>query len=149
VNGQLRGYTVAPRLRAGSCAGCTVAWYCSACPHGLQVMITTSTRMSCRCFGNMRACLGNMQVLLHVIAAKPFFISTAHEPWRAMRHMSVPEPTSEAGCGSELRDTCQCQNPSRWRGGVRCRWTCGNTGALLDGEAGSRASGHMAAPEPC
>jgi hypothetical protein len=44
-------------------------------------------------------------------------------------------------------DTWQHRSPQRG-GGVRSCWTCGSTGALLSGEAGSIDVGHMAALEP-
>jgi hypothetical protein len=62
--------------------------------------------------------------------------------------MSVPEPTSEAGCGLEPRDAGPHRSPPRWRGGVCCRGTCDSTRALLDREAGSGAEGRVVASEP-
>jgi hypothetical protein len=94
---------------------------------------------SCMRLGNACVCLGNTKALLHVVPAKLFFISTAHDQWRAMRHVSAPEPTSEAGRGPEPRDVCQCRSPPRRRGRVRCRGTHDSTEALLDGEVGSGA----------
>jgi hypothetical protein len=64
-----------------------------------------------------------------------------------MGHMSASEPTSEAGRGPETGDTCQRQSPPRRRGGVQCQGTHGSARALLDGEAGSGASGYVVAPE--
>jgi hypothetical protein len=86
-----------------------------------------SSRTSCRHLGNARACLGNTRVLLHVVAAKPFFISTARgEPW----------------------DTCQHRSQPLRRGAVRSLRTHGSARALLGGEAGSGASRHVAMLEP-
>jgi hypothetical protein len=65
-----------------------------------------------------------------------------------MGYVSAPEPTSEAGYGPELRDVCQHRSPTRRSGGVRCQGMRGSAEALLDGEAGSEASRHVAAPEP-
>jgi hypothetical protein len=103
-------------------------------------MITLSVHTSCRHLGNARACLGNIRGLLYTVAAKPFFISMAHDPWRAMGHMSALEPSSEVGRGLEPMDACQHRSPPRRRGGVQCRGMCGSAGALLDGEAGFGAS---------
>jgi hypothetical protein len=70
-------------------------------------------RTSCRSFGNEQVCPQNTRGLLHAIVAKPFFISTAHDPWRAMGHVPALEPTSEVGCTMGLRDVCQRWSPPR------------------------------------
>jgi hypothetical protein len=103
---------------------------------------------SCRCLSNAWAYLGNTRALLHAIGAKSFFISMAHDPQRAMRHVLAPEPTCEAGHDPKLSDACQRWSPPRRRGGVQCRGTRGSVGALLEGETGSGASGHVTALEP-
>jgi hypothetical protein len=48
-----------PRDKQSVTRRCTVARYCSVCPHGLQVMITSFARTSCKPLGNAGACLGN------------------------------------------------------------------------------------------
>jgi hypothetical protein len=77
----------------------------------------------------VRACLGNTRALLHGAVAKPFFISMAHDPRRAMGHEVTPSP------------------PLR-RGTVQSRWTRVYARALLGDEAGSGAEGCVVAPEP-
>jgi hypothetical protein len=84
---------------------------------------------SCRHLGNAWACVRNTRASLHTIAAKPSFISTAHGLWRAMRHVSAPEPTSEAAA-------------------VRSQRACVSAGPLLSGEVGSTVEGHMVVPDP-
>jgi hypothetical protein len=91
----------------------------------------SSAYTSCRHLGNTRVCLRNMRALLCAIAVMPSFISIAHDPWRAMGHMSALEATSEAvqsgaeGCvsasepsiavrrGLVLRDVWQRRSPPR------------------------------------
>jgi hypothetical protein len=65
---------------------------------------------------------------MHTVATKPSFISTAHGRWRAMGHVSAPEPTSEADA-------------------VRSRMMRVSAGPLLSGETGSGAEGCVAAPD--
>jgi hypothetical protein len=68
-----------------------------------------------------------------------------------MRYAAAPEPTFEAGQGTELEDTWQRQSPPRQRGEVQSHGTRGGSGARLSREAWSRATGHLAACEcmPC
>jgi hypothetical protein len=108
---------------------CSVAWCYSTCLHGLQVRITSSARMSCRCLSNALACLGNTRASLHDVAAKPSFISMTHSLWRAMGHVSAPEPTSEVGA-------------------VRSRRMRISAGPLLSGEAGFDVERRMTVSDP-
>jgi hypothetical protein len=62
-------------------------------------------------------------------ATKAFFIPMVHSPLRDVGHMEASELSS-------------------WGGRAQSRETHGSTGALPCGEAGSRAEGHVAAPEP-
>jgi hypothetical protein len=81
------------------------------------------------------------------VAVKPFFI-TAYGPWRAMVHVSSPEPSSVERRGLESCDKRWHESPPPRRGEVRSRETRGSTGALPSREAGSRAVGHVAALKP-
>jgi hypothetical protein len=64
-----------------------------------------------------------------VIAAKSSFISTSHDMWRAMSHVSAPEPTSEAGA-------------------VRSRRTRVSARPVLSDEVRFGAEGRVATPDP-
>jgi hypothetical protein len=56
-----------------------------------------STHTSYMRLNIVQTCLGNTGASLHAVAAKLSFISIAHGPRRAMRHVSAPELTTEAG----------------------------------------------------
>jgi hypothetical protein len=136
---------------------CTVVRCSSACPHGLQVMITLSAHTSCSRIGNVQACLGNTRVSLYAVAAKPSFISTAHGSRRPMGHVPAPESTTEAGVvqsrrmhvsaesfliskvGSGAEGRVAAPDPSRMARRVRSSWAHGSAGALLGGGEGSGA----------
>jgi hypothetical protein len=67
---------------------------------------------------------------------------------KAAGHMAAPKLSSVGRRDPELWDTWQHQNPPQLGGGLRSYGTHGGIRALLSWEAGSGATGHMAAPEP-
>jgi hypothetical protein len=66
----------------------------------------------------------------------------------AAGHVVALEPSPAGRWGPELLDTWRHQSPPQRGGRVQSCWICGGTNALLSGEAGSRAAGHMATPKP-
>jgi hypothetical protein len=79
--------------------------------------------LSCTC------ALGTCEPSCTAEAATSSFTLEAHGPQSAAEHVTAPEPYS---AGRQ----------------VRSRGACGSTRVLLSGEVGSRATGHVAAPEP-
>jgi hypothetical protein len=80
--------------------------------------------------------------------ARPFFIPEARRLLRATVHVVVSEPSRTGRRGPEPWDTWQRQSPPEQGGRV---WSCGtrgNAGALPSRDAGSRAAGHVAMPDP-
>jgi hypothetical protein len=80
--------------------------------------------------------------------ARPFFIPEARRLLRATVHVVVSEPSRTGRRGPEPWDTWQRRSPPEQGGRV---WSCGtrgNAGALPSRDAGSRAAGHVAMPDP-
>jgi hypothetical protein len=81
--------------------------------YDLQVMITSSVRMSYRHLDNARMCLENTRALLHAITAKTFFILKAHGPLRVVEHVTALgyplEQDPESWLGYPLE-----QDPESW-----------------------------------
>jgi hypothetical protein len=63
-------------------------------------------------------------------------------------HVTAPEPFLAGRPDPEPWDTWRCRSPPQQGGRVWDRRTRGSTGAFLSREVGSRAAGHVAAPEP-
>jgi hypothetical protein len=61
--------------------------------------------------------------------------------------VAAPEPCWMERRGSVQRDVWQHWGPHGWSGGGQYQRTHSSIGALLDSEVGSRASGHVAAPD--
>jgi hypothetical protein len=127
-HGQRRGVamsghitTVAISESGQLCRWCTIA----ACPHVLQTMMAQVSGISVTC-GHTLETRESSRIGR---PAKPFLILKVCGPQRAAGHVAASKP---------------------YRAGrrVRCRETHGSAGALPSREAGSRATGHMAAPEP-
>jgi hypothetical protein len=125
--------------------------------------MASSTCTFYRHLSNARACLKNTRALVHIVAAKSFFISTAHGSRRAMWHMSVAEPSyaglraiwhaatpesiSEAGWGLEPRYAWRHWSPLKQGGEVWSRGTCDNARAHLSRVVWSGAIGCVAVYE--
>jgi hypothetical protein len=75
------------------------------------------------------------------VATKYFFI---HPRQIAMGHVVTLEPSQAGRRDPELWDTWWRQSSLEWGGGVRSRETHGGAGALMSGEVGSGAVGHVA-----
>jgi hypothetical protein len=81
------------------------------------------------------------------VAAKSFFI-TAYDLWRAVGRVWTPEPSGVERWVPEPCDMRQPRSPPPRRGKVRSHETRGSARAHLSREAGSRALGYAAVPEP-
>jgi hypothetical protein len=65
-----------------------------------------------------------------------------------MGHVAAPEPTSTGRQGPELRNAWRRRSSTQQEDEAQGHGPRGSTGAHLSKEVRSRATGHMAAPEP-
>jgi hypothetical protein len=134
--------------RANRACEWLVAWHrtVAVCPHVLQTMMTPHVGMSCRCLGNMWACIGNTRASLHVLCRQTFLYS--HGPRRVMGRVPAQVPSCVKRCGPEPEDTWHHRSSPPRQGEIWDWGTCDSTRAFLGRETGSRAMGHAIALEP-
>jgi hypothetical protein len=82
------------------------------------------------------------------IPARLFFMLEVHGPQGAVRHVTVPEPTSTGRWGPEPYVTWHHQSSPQLGGEVQSHRTHGNIGAHLSREVRYRGIGNVVAPEP-